>query len=833
MNSPDYQHDNSAGTPLHSKPTVPSESTAQSEPAHREPAPHTELDHSVPEEGMMHSGHHHSRGFSLLWRLIGRDEGHGHKPGHSQAHAEHDYTAEHNHANHSQHAGHAAGSNHDAHNHSAHTAEHTTTRIPRVVFVGNPNVGKSTLFNAILGADAAVMNAPGTTVMIESGELTYTDPATNRKENWELVDTPGTASFASMSPDEEVAAQTALGWGSHPDPQVLVITIDATAPSRGFYLLSQAIDSGVAPVVALTMTDLAHQPEGIEQRISAALENIPVVSVDGRTGKGVEQLLAHIHRQIHNPVLTSAPAVDPLPGEEAFATSGWDGVRTWLRRNADRRFQWASWLLTAIGYGEAGEESEAIEGVHTSEAAETAATGQAINTSKVKTASPALATHFTLSDRIDAVLLHPVWGILIFLAVMYLVFEATTAVAQPIVDFIDNQVRGVLNSGADWLTWQIAGQQGLDSWVHSLVVDGLIDGIITVLTYVPPMAMVFVMLYLLEDTGYLSRAAFVMNRTMRLIGLDGRAFLPLVVGFGCNLPALAATRTLPDERQRIMTGLLIPFTSCSARLSVYVVLAFAFFRKNAGIAIFAMYVISLVVIVLIGLILRRTQFSDLKNQPFVIALPHYHIPRAKLMVVSVAKRLWNFIRGASSAIMSMLLVIWLLSAIPVSGTLTGHSAQNPEINTASASAEPVQDSFGKVSRVEDSLYGTIAQSVAPVFAPAGFGNWQATAALMSGFVAKEVVVGSLSQAYHADASDSGSRDLSSALRESFDKSSNGHPQAAALAFMVFTLAYTPCLATVVEEKRLFGRKIAAETVMIGLLVAYILAVAIFQIGVLL
>ena len=822
MISPDYQHDNLAAAPLHSKPTVPSESTAQSEPAHREPAPHSELDHSVPEEGMMHSGHHHSRGFSLLWRLIGRDEGHGHKPGHSQAHAEHDYSAE--------------------HNHSAHTAEHTTTRIPRVVFVGNPNVGKSTLFNAILGADAAVMNAPGTTVMIESGELTYTDPATNRKENWELVDTPGTASFASMSPDEEVAAQTALGWGSHPDPQVLVITIDATAPSRGFYLLSQAIDSGVAPVVALTMADLAHQPEGIEQRISAALENIPVVSVDGRTGKGVEQLLAHIHRQIHNPVLTSAPAVDPLPGEEAFATSGWDGVRTWLRRNADRRFQWASWLLTAIGYGEAGEESEASEGVHTSEAsegvhtseaAETAATDQAINTSKVKTASPALATHLTLSDRIDAVLLHPVWGIIIFLAVMYLVFEATTAVAQPIVDFIDNQVRGVLNSGADWLNWQIAGQQGLDSWVHSLVVDGLIDGIITVLTYVPPMAMVFVMLYLLEDTGYLSRAAFVMNRTMRLIGLDGRAFLPLVVGFGCNLPALAATRTLPDERQRIMTGLLIPFTSCSARLSVYVVLAFAFFRKNAGIAIFMMYVISLVVIVLIGLILRHTQFSDLKNQPFVIALPHYHIPRAKLMVVSVAKRLWNFIRGASSAIMSMLLVIWLLSAIPVSGTLAGHSAQNPEINTASASAEPVQDSFGKVSRVEDSLYGTIAQSVAPVFAPAGFGNWQATAALMSGFVAKEVVVGSLSQAYHADASDSGSRDLSSALRESFDKSSNGHPQAAALAFMVFTLAYTPCLATVVEEKRLFGRKIAAETVIIGLLVAYIVAAAIFQIGVLL
>lgn len=801
----------------------------------------------------MHSGHHHSRGFSLLWRLIGRDEGHGHKPGHSQAHVEHDYTAEHNHANHSQHAGHAAGSTHDAHNHANHTAEHTTTRIPRVVFVGNPNVGKSTLFNAILGADAAVMNAPGTTVMIESGELTYTDPATNRKENWELVDTPGTASFASMSPDEEVAAQTALGWGSHPDPQVLVITIDATAPSRGFYLLSQAIDSGVAPVVALTMTDLAHQPEGIEQRISAALENIPVVSVDGRTGKGVEQLLAHIHRQIHDPVLTSAPAVDPLPGEEAFATSGWDGVRTWLRRNADRRFQWASWLLTAIGYGEAGEESEVSEATEQSEAAETAATSQAINTSKVKTASLALATHLTLSDRIDAVLLHPVWGILIFLAVMYLVFEATTAVAQPIVDFIDNQVRGVLNSGADWLTWQIAGQQGLDSWVHSLVVDGLIDGIITVLTYVPPMAMVFVMLYLLEDTGYLSRAAFVMNRTMRLIGLDGRAFLPLVVGFGCNLPALAATRTLPDERQRIMTGLLIPFTSCSARLSVYVVLAFAFFRKNAGIAIFAMYVISLVVIVLIGLVLRRTQFSDLKNQPFVIALPHYHIPRAKLMVVSVAKRLWNFIRGASSAILSMLLVIWLLSAIPVSGTLAGYSAQQREIATAqsssashaeaaaqfsaqpaaSATAEPVQDSFGNVSRVEDSLYGTIAQSVAPVFAPAGFGNWQATAALMSGFVAKEVVVGSLSQAYHADASHSGSRDLSSALRESFDQSSNGHPQAAALAFMVFTLAYTPCLATVVEEKRLFGRKIAAETVMIGLLVAYILAVAIFQIGVLL
>lgn len=664
--------------------------------------------------------------------------------------------------------------------HHSHAAEPTSPS-PRVVFAGNPNVGKSTLFNRILGTNAAVMNAPGTTVLIERGDFVYKPTG----QSWSFIDTPGTASLGALSPDEIVASQTALGWGTHPDPDVIVAVLDATSMSRSLYLLSQLVDTGTPLVVAVTMTDLALK-QGVNLDLEALSHDIggmPVVAVDGRTGKGVPQFLAAVSSQIAAPVSPDMPAVAGLPGGEEFVQSGWDGVLTWFDETSDARFEWVAGQISRLD-----------------------ATGR---TAAIRT---------TWSDRLDHVLLHPVAGIGIFLAVMFLVFQATTTLAGPLIDWFDVTVRGWLTSGIDWLFTAVGGTASLDGWFHSLVVGGLLEGIITVLTFVPPMGIMFVILSLLEDSGYLARAAFVMDKAMRVIGLDGRAFLPLVVGFGCNLPALAATRTLPDSRQRLMTGLLIPFTSCSARLSVYIVLSYAFFDRFAGLAIFAMYLLSIVVILLVGLVLRRTQFKDLVRQPFAMGLPSYQLPKFGQLMTAVGRRLWAFVTGASSIIVTMIVLMWVLSSIPVTAGVTG------------------DNHFAHVDSVENSVYGALSSAIAPVFAPAGFDDWHASAALITGFVAKEVVVGSLSQSYAievpdgASEADEGRGSLGVALRQSFDEASGGHGRAAAAAFMVFVLTYTPCLATVAEMKRQFGLKTAAQSVGMGLVIAYLLAIVVFHVG---
>jgi ferrous iron transport protein B len=412
----------------------------------------------------------------------------------------------------------------------------------------------------------------------------------------------------------------------------------------------------------------------------------------------------------------------------------------------------------------------------------------------------------TFSDRVDTVLLNPWAGIPAFLAVVWLLFELTTRFAAPMQDFIDRMVNSNLASGITWLLGLVGLQDG---WVQGLLIDGLLAGVGTVLTFLPVMAVMFAALGVLEDCGYLARAAFVADRAMRAMGLDGRALLPLIVGFGCNLPAFAATRTLPDARQRLLTGLLIPLTSCSARLTVYVLLAGAFFHDRAGTAIFAMYVSSVLLVLGGGLLLRRTAFRDVRAEPLILVLPPYQRPHLRTLGMSVRMRVGAFVVGAGKIIVATMLVVWVLMAVPVAG----------------------QHAIGDVP-VGDSLYGRAASSIAPVLAPAGFGNDHAAAALMTGFVAKEVVVGSFAQSYAVaepgDPARAGS--LGERLRESFDQSSGGHGGAAALAFMVFVLAYTPCVAALAEQRRLFGWRPTGSALVVQLLAAWVLAVLVFQVG---
>lgn len=621
------------------------------------------------------------------------------------------------------------------------------TSRPTVALVGSPNVGKSTLFNRVTGARQRVVNAPGTTVELATGVW--------RAADVDLVDLPGAYSLLARTPDEQVTADT-VGGAAH-DLALVVVLVDATAVERSLYLVGQLAHAGVPAVVGLTMRDVAAaRGLHVEPGALARALGVPVVGVDPRTGAGVPALVMAVRAALTAPQHLTPP--------RAGASDGAGDV--WA--DAEGLFAWVQQVCARAGL-----------------------TGDAC---------PAVRTW---SDRIDEVLLRPWIGLPVLLAVMWALFELVTVAAAPLMDAVDGVVNG-------WLGGLL--RTVLDpapDWVGGFVLDGVVAGVATVLSFVPLMALMFVAVALLEDSGYLARAAFVADRAMAALGLDGRAVLPLVVGFGCNLPALSATRVLPDARQRLLTGLLIPLTSCTARLTVYLMLAAVFFPDSAGLAVLGLYVVSALLVVGAGVLLRRTAFRDLRREPFVLALPAYQRPRLTSIATTTWVRVRSFVTKAGSIVVATLSVVWLLMAVPAT---PGHTVADVP--------------------VEDSVYGRVAESVAPVLAPAGFDDWHASAALMTGFVAKEVVVGSMAQTYAVAEPEDPTRpgDLGAQLRATFDRTSGGAGAAAALAFMVFVLAYTPCLATLAEQVRLFGARWIASAVAAQLVLAWVLAVAVFQVG---
>ncbi|UCN14252.1 ferrous iron transporter B [Cellulomonas iranensis] len=646
----------------------------------------------------------------------------------------------------------------------------TTLDAPLVVLVGNPNVGKSTLFNALTGARQRVVNAPGTTVELQSG--TWRPGGAAARGEVRLVDLPGAYSLVARTPDEQVTADVVAGGAALGRPDLAVVLVEAGALARSLYLLGQVARLGLRVVVGLTMVDVARS-RGVDVDVDALADRlgVPVVAVHPRSGRGTDALADVVLATLRDadagrvrlpvpvdPVLVDPVLVDPVPVDPA-------------PDEVEALFAWVDDLVRAVG-------GVAPAGVR------------------------------TWSDRLDRVLLHPVAGIPVLLAVMWLLFQLATAAAAPLMDAVDGFVTGTL---ADGVTTGLSAVHA-PAWLTGLLVDGVLAGVGTVAAFVPLMALMFVAVAVLEDCGYLARAAFVADRAMRAIGLDGRAMLPFVVGFGCNLPALAATRTLPHARQRLMVGLLVPWTSCPARLTVYVLLSSIFFPGHAGTAIFLMYVASVALVVLGGLLLRVTLFRDLRREPLVLALPAYQRPRLRALALSTWTRVLSFLTKAGQVIVVTLTAVWVALAVPVVG---GHAV-------------------GDVP-VADSLYGRAAEAVAPVLAPAGFGDWHASAALVTGFVAKEVAVGALAQAYAVDEPDdpAAAGDLGDRLRATFEESSGGHAAAAAAAFMVFVLAYTPCLATVAEQWRLFGARWTLGCVGAQLAVAWLLAVAVFRVGALL
>jgi ferrous iron transport protein B len=460
----------------------------------------------------------------------------------------------------------------------------------------------------------------------------------------------------------------------------------------------------------------------------------------------------------------------------------------------------------------------------------------------------------TLSDKIDRIVTHRVLGVFIFLGVMWVVFKITADVSAPLLDWVNGVITGPITT---W-TLAVSGILGLGgSWLEGLVVNGIIAGVGGVLVFVPVLMFLYISLALLEDSGYMARAAFVMDNLMAKIGLQGKSFLPMMVGFGCTVPAIYATRTLENDKDRILTGLLVPFMSCGARLPVYVLFAAVFFPRNAGLVIFGMYLLGIVTAMMLGYVLRKTVFRDKEQTALLMELPPYHRPNLRTVWSHTWERTGSFIKHAWSLILVTSIILWFLVAIPV-GADSGNFADTD---------------------IDQSLFATVSGAVSPALEPLGFGSWESSGALITGFVAKEVVISTMAQIYALEESEespdpsnffndlgqiittfgraifdtvkamplviginlsdgdeedpdqeTGPGALQGAVHAAFEASSGGHAALAGLAFMVFVLIYTPCMVAIAAEKNEFGARWMLASVVGQLILAWLMAMIVFQLG---
>jgi len=455
----------------------------------------------------------------------------------------------------------------------------------------------------------------------------------------------------------------------------------------------------------------------------------------------------------------------------------------------------------------------------------------------------------TISDQIDQIVTNQYIGVPLFLVMMWIVFMFTTEISTPYIDWIEGVISGPITN---WLIALLGAFGARGTWGESLLVDGIIAGVGGILSFVPVLFALYLALAVLEDSGYMARGAFVMDNLMHVFGLHGKSFVPLVIGFGCTVPAMYATRTLESRKDRILTGLLVPFMSCGARLPVYVLFASIFFPNNSGTIVFWLYLIGILMAITAGILLRKFVFKGKEPSPFVMELPSYRMPTLKAIWMHTWERTSSFLKKASTAIMVASIIIWLLLSIPVTGSAN----------------------FAQVSP-ENSAFGKISEWISPIFNPLGFGEWQMSGALVSGLSGKEVIITTLAQTYgiesneitenilvdfgkdigfilksfivatgdtirslpriigiNIDAADNQpeSTHLMQTIARSFDSSSQGHGQLAAFSFMIFVLLYTPCVVALAAEKQELGSKWMWFTVFGQAGLAWVASLLVFQAG---
>lgn len=637
---------------------------------------------------------------------------------------------------------------------------------------GNPNSGKTSLFNCLTGANLKVGNWPGVTVEKREGNVVRNDV------KYTFVDIPGTYGFSAASIDEQVA----ITFLTESNPDAVIAVLDSSNFNRNFYLFSILIEMGLKIIPVLNMDDVAIK-NGIkidEQKLKKIF-GIPFIKTVAKANKGMDSLWEVIENTEKLDYPLKFPKY-PIELENAVNRLKMD-----FNNDFDTKFKALyalenphiskkdSKLRTELMKIQAKIEHSLEQTVEDIIAEKRYEFVYSISKECVEVKMN-IEDKMAMTDKIDRVVTNKYFGFPVFLLAMWLMFSAVYTFGNPISDLIDKFFSG------------ISGLLTGTSLFSSFIKDGIIGGVGSLLVFVPNIFILFFVIALMEDSGYLARAAFIADKFMHKLGLHGKSFIPMLIGFGCNIPAIMAVRTLETEKDRVLTAMAIPYMSCSARLPVYLLFAGIFFPMHSGTVVFSMYLLGIVVAVIVAKSLRQKYFTK-EVTPLIMELPAYHMPQLKTAFRSASIRSWFFIKKAGTFIVGAVIIIWILASFPA----------------------------GVEYASEQSIIGQIGSFLAPIFKPAGFGNWQSTVALIFGFLAKEVVISTFGVLF------GGADQLNSMLGSNFTNIS-------AISFMVMTLIYIPCVATIAVIRREIGTKWATLSVLISITLGYVLAVVVYQVG---
>ncbi|MBN1453950.1 MAG: ferrous iron transport protein B [Anaerolineales bacterium] len=652
-----------------------------------------------------------------------------------------------------------------------------------IALAGQPNVGKSTVFNMLTGLSQHVGNWPGKTVEQKTGQYTHAGQAIH------LVDLPGTYSLTANSEEECITRNFIL----RERPDVVIVIVNAAALERNLYLVAELLILPVRIVLGLNMVDVARQ-QGveIEPHVLEAALGVPVVPLVASRNQGVHELVDAALRLAENPVDFAPARPEIRPSHRPVL----DEIRSLIAGKTPSPYpeDWAAIKLlegdaerTEIIHQAAPEEWEYIHALlkqHEDAFLDVAGGRYEWIGRMVRAAiSKPRAGVITLTDRLDRVATHPFWGLMVLLGIFGLIFWLTYTVAMPFVGWLDTGVISRLAVGAHRIL------VSAPHWLMSLVVDGLIGGVGMVLALMPVLVVFFAILGLLEDVGDLARSAYVMDRFMHWMGLHGRSFLPLFIGFGCNVPAVMGARIVEERRARLLTILLTPLVPCTARMAVIAFLAPAFFGERAALITWGLVTINIIILAFTGIVLNRVVFKG-AHAAFIMEMPLYHLPNARTIGLFVWNNTWAFIKKAGTIILFVSVLVWALAYLPAGD-------------------------------IQTSLLARMGRWLEPLGRPMGLADWRLVVTLLSSFIAKENTIAVLGILYSAESELGLAKQVSSALSP-----------AAALAFLVVQMTFIPCVATVAAIKQEIGWRWAGFSVGLLLMISLCFGILAYQVALL-
>ncbi len=701
----------------------------------------------------------------------------------------------------------------------------------RIALAGNPNSGKTSVFNAMTGARQKVGNWPGVTVEKKIGSLSY------RGYEIEVVDLPGTYSLTAYSVEERAARSFIV----EESPDIVIHVIDTGNLARNLYLTVQLMELGVDLVLDLNMWDefegsgATLDLEKLHQMMGA-----PVVTTIASREEGIHSLLdaaidlAEDREEHHRHVPVSyGPHVDDVLTEligliekcdeiRSAAPVRWTAIKL-LERDPEAMKLAACDTPQAAAVREAVERlTRHIENATGSDAEKVISEGRYgyIEGALREALTEQTVDRMENSRRIDEVLTNRFLGYPVFLLLMWILFQVTFRIG----DYPEMWISRFVG----WLSATL-GAVLPQSLLSSLLVDGVVGGVGSVIVFMPNILILFLGVAFLEDSGYMARAAFLMDRLMHSLGLHGKSFIPLLMGFGCSVPAIMATRTLESNRDRLLTTLLVPLMSCSARLPIYLLIAGTFFAGKAGTAVFAIYLLGIVMAMLMGRLFAATLFRS-APAPFVMELPPYRFPTVKGLTVHMWERSKIYLQKMGGVILVASVILWFLGAFPEAPGTAEYEQELASLQAAGTPAAAAQAAQLRhdhaAQQIETSYIGQAGKFISPVVAPMGF-TWEMGVSLMTGFVAKEVIVSTMGVLYHV-----GEGQDRKSLQSALSSPSSGITPLSAFAFMVFVLLYTPCIVAVIAIKREAGARWMWFSIGYQTALAWLVSFGVYRIGML-